>query len=92
MNISLHNIIGIVAGVLTSASLIPQLVKLIKTKKAEDISIPMLLILFAGIGLWIIYGALGQDWPIIITNSVSLILNFILLVLSISYKGKGNGL
>jgi len=52
----------------------------------------MLLILFAGIGLWIIYGALGQDWPIIITNSVSLILNFILLVLSISYKGKGNGL
>ncbi len=51
-------VIGIVAGVFTALSLLPQLVKLVKTKKAEDISLLYLITLFCGISLWIWYGIL----------------------------------
>jgi uncharacterized protein with PQ loop repeat len=48
--------IGIIAGILTSTSLVPQLVKILREKKAEAISIGMLLILLAGFAGWIWYG------------------------------------
>lgn len=79
-------IIGLAAGILTSSSLIPQLVKTIKEKKAEDISLFFLLTLMAGIGLWIVYGFKRDDYPIMITNAFSLLVNLSLLVMSIKYK------
>ena len=54
-------IIGIAAGVLTAASMMPQVVKTIKTKKAENVSALMLIILIGGVILWIIYGFLKKD-------------------------------
>ena len=68
-------IIGIVAGTCTSISLLPQLIKTIKDKKAGEISWIMLLILLVGIGFWIWYGIIKKDLPIIITNAVSFLLN-----------------
>jgi MtN3 and saliva related transmembrane protein len=79
-------IIGIGAGTCTALSLLPQLIKLIKEKKAEDISIFYLVILFAGLSLWIYYGFMRDDLPIIITNMVSLAINVLVLILSIRYK------
>jgi MtN3 and saliva related transmembrane protein len=79
-------ILGIGAGICTSVSLLPQLVKLFKTKKAEDISLFYLIILFVGVCLWIWYGILRQDIPIIATNAFTLILNLAILVLGIRYK------
>ena len=79
-------IIGLAAGILTSSSLIPQLIKTIKEKKAEDISLFFLLTLMAGIGLWIVYGFKRDDYPIMITNAFSLLVNLSLLVMSIKYK------
>jgi MtN3 and saliva related transmembrane protein len=81
-------IIGLGAGVCTSLSLLPQLIKLIKEKKAEDLSLFYLIILFVGIGLWIWYGILREDVPIIATNGVSLLINGIVIVLGIKYKKK----
>ena len=83
--------VGIIAGIFTSISLIPQLVKLIRTRKAEDISLFFLVILFFGLGTWIAYGLLRGDIPIIATNSFSLIVNGIILVLGIRYKRKTQG-
>jgi MtN3 and saliva related transmembrane protein len=79
-------IIGIVAGICTSISLLPQLVKLIRTKKADDISLFYLIILFIGLGFWIWYGVLRSDLPIIVTNSFSILVNGIIIVLGIRYK------
>ena len=79
-------IVGLAAGICTSTSLLPQLVKLIKHKKAEDISIFYLLILFVGLGLWIWYGILREDIPILVTNGFSLVLNGIIIVLGVKYK------
>ncbi|MES2725551.1 MAG: SemiSWEET transporter [Bacteroidota bacterium] len=75
--------IGIVAGVFTAFSLVPQLVKIIKEKKANDISIIMLLVLFIGIGFWIWYGVIKEDLPIIATNLASLIINLLVIGFSI---------
>src|SRR5689334_23245810 len=80
--------IGIAAGGLTAISLIPQLVKIIKEKKAEDISIAMLAVLLAGVALWIVYGILKQDYPIIVTNSFSFLVNILTIIFGSLYKRK----
>lgn len=79
-------IVGLAAGICTSISLLPQLIKLLKNKKAEDISLFYLIILFIGLGMWIWYGFLREDIPIVATNGFSLIINGIIIVLGIRYK------
>lgn len=86
MEINLPTLVGLIASTLTTLSLLPQLVKLAKEKKAGAISLSMLAILFAGIAGWIYYGILKEDWIIIIANSVSLVINFIIVVLTLKYK------
>jgi MtN3 and saliva related transmembrane protein len=80
------SIIGIAASALTAISLLPQLIKLIKEKKAEDVSMGMLLILLCGLALWIYYGILKKDWIIIVANCFSLLVNIIVSTLTIKYK------
>lgn len=79
-------ILGIAAGILTATSLIPQLIKILKEKKADDVSPMMLIILMAGLGLWTAYGIMKEDWPIIITNAFSFLLNGVVLVLRYKYS------
>jgi MtN3 and saliva related transmembrane protein len=67
-------------------SLLPQLIKLIREKKAEDISLFYLIILLCGLILWIIYGVRKDDVPIIVTNAVSLVINVMVLILGAKYK------
>ena len=78
--------VGIVAGILTGVSLLPQLIKIIKEKKANSISFGMLAVLLAGLCVWIVYGILKKDYPIIVTNSFSLLTNIVMVVLTIKYK------
>jgi MtN3 and saliva related transmembrane protein len=80
--------IGIIAGIFTASSLLPQVIKTLKEKKAEEVSIVMLLVLQAGIILWIIYGVMRSDMPIIITNAFSLLINIVMVVLRIKYRKK----
>ncbi|MDB5196802.1 MAG: hypothetical protein JWP88_1173 [Flaviaesturariibacter sp.] len=79
-------IIGIVAGICTASSLLPQVVKTLKEKKAEEVSLGMLIVLLIGVSLWIIYGIKKNDLPIIVTNCFSLLVNIIMIVLRIKYK------
>jgi MtN3 and saliva related transmembrane protein len=78
--------IGIAAGICTSISLVPQLVKLFKEKKAEDISLVMLCVLQFGLGVWLWYGIIKNDIPIIVTNSFSFLVTLLVIILSIRYK------
>jgi len=78
--------VGIGAGICTAVSMLPQLVKIIKTRKAEDLSYIMVIILLSGIAGWIWYGILKKDLPIIITNGFSLIINLLVLFYSVKYK------
>lgn len=78
--------IGSLAGVFTSLSLLPQLLKMIKEKKAQDISTSMLVVLFCGLALWIYYGILKKDLPVIITNGFSLIINGLIIYFSAKFR------
>ena len=80
-------IVGIAASVLTGASLMPQLVKIIREKKAQDISFLMLIVLLGGVCLWVWYGFLHHDWIIIISNGVSALLNLSIFACS-AYFGR----
>ncbi|WP_452223487.1 SemiSWEET family sugar transporter [Lacinutrix chionoecetis] len=75
----MEDIIGILAGIFTTVAVLPQIIKAVKTKKVEDVSTFMFVILCLGVGLWTVYGIMKKDWPIIITNGISCILNGIML-------------
>jgi MtN3 and saliva related transmembrane protein len=78
--------VGIVAGIFTSCSLLPPLIKLIKDRKPEQVPIGMLIVLLGGLSLWIYYGILKTDWPIILTNCFSLLQNITMICLRQIYK------
>jgi MtN3 and saliva related transmembrane protein len=79
-------LIGIGASIGTGLSLSPQLIKLIKEKKAEDLSMGMMIVLLTGLALWVVYGIRKEDWIIIISNGVSLALNISIILLSMKYR------
>lgn len=85
---ALSTVVGILASVLTGVSLLPQLVKIFKEKRAESIAVGMLVLLFAGLSAWIYYGFLKNDWIIILSNSFSLVINIIIAILSVRYKNR----
>ena len=81
-------IVGIGAGILTSVSMLPQIIKTFREKKVEDLSLVMILVLMSGVGSWIWYGVLRNDLPIIFTNCLSFFLNSVLLFFRFKYADK----
>ncbi|MDR6921011.1 MULTISPECIES: SemiSWEET transporter [Chryseobacterium] len=81
-----ENILGIAAGILTSVSMIPQLIKVIREKDVKDISLVMLLILISGLSLWVWYGIKKDELPIILSNSFAVLVNISLLICFVIYK------
>ncbi len=81
-------VLGLVAGGITSVAMMPQLIKVIKEKNAEDISVVMLLVLITGLSLWVWYGILQNELPIILSNSFSVLVNITLLICCMMFKRK----
>ena len=84
--INFTNAVGILAGIFTSVSMLPQLIKTFRKKTSEEISVLMIAILLLGIAGWIYYGVLKNDYPIIFTNAFSFLINLTLLVFHFKYK------
>ncbi|NJI72622.1 SemiSWEET transporter [Sphingobacterium kitahiroshimense] len=84
----LENLIGITAGILTSISMLPQLLKVIKEKTVEDLSLPMIIILITGLSLWVWYGIIKNELPIIISNAFAVLVNLFLLSYYLRFKDK----
>ena len=82
----LFTIIGLVAAVCTTISFVPQAIRIIKTKHTKDLSLTMYSILTTGVFLWLAYGILVKDLPIILANGVTLIFTATILFLIIKYK------
>ncbi|NGM66978.1 SemiSWEET transporter [Sphingobacterium sp. SGR-19] len=76
----METIIGITAGIFTSISMVPQLLKVLKEKDVENLSPYMIAILLTGVSLWVIYGFMLDEWPIILSNLFSVLVNATLLV------------
>lgn len=80
------DILGLVAGVFTTVAVIPQIYKAYKTKKVKDVSPGMFIVLLIGLALWVVYGVLQEDFPIIATNGLALTLNGFMLYLMVRYR------
>ena len=79
-------IIGLMAGSLTTFSYLPQLVKVLKTKSAKDLSVHWLYALTIGLVFWIVYGYLISSLPVMLFNVILILITIWLLVLKARYK------
>ncbi len=67
-------IVGLMAGTLTTLAFLPQVIRTWRSRSTKDISLWMFLIFCTGISLWLIYGILLVDVPIIVANALTLVL------------------
>ncbi len=84
--IELNTLIGSAAAVCTTLAFVPQVVKSYKTRDLSGISLPMYSIFTTGVVLWLVYGLLTLDWPIIIANSITTLLAGFVLMLKVFEK------
>jgi MtN3 and saliva related transmembrane protein len=78
-------IIGYIAGTLTTVAYLAQVLRTLKHRRTKDISLGMYLMLCTGIGLWLVYGIFIHSWPVIIANSVTLVLSGTVLLMKIRF-------
>ena len=79
-------IIGLVAGTITSITFLPQVIRIWKTKSAKDLSMLMMIMLIGGTTLWFSYGLMIKDAAIIYTNSMVLAMSLIMMFFKLKYK------
>jgi len=78
-------LLGLLAGAITSSGFIPQLVRGFRTKKLEDVSSYMPMVLASGMTLWFLYGIMLNDISIMIANSIGISCNLLLLTMKKIY-------
>jgi MtN3 and saliva related transmembrane protein len=89
-NVAGVDILGYMAGFLTTMSCLPQVFKSWRRRSVRDLSLTMLLMLTVGLMFWMAYGVITNDWPILLANGVSLLLWSSLLVFKIRERAKGH--
>jgi MtN3 and saliva related transmembrane protein len=78
-------VIGLIAATLTTTAFVPQVLKSIKTKSAKDLSLGTSTMLCCGVLLWLVYGILNDDVPIILSNAITFVLTMALLILKLRH-------
>ena len=81
-------LIGLIAAVLTTAAFLPQVYKTWKTKDVSALSLPMLILFFIGIVLWLIYGIYLKSLSMILANGITVVSALLLLYFKIRYDDK----
>jgi MtN3 and saliva related transmembrane protein len=82
----LITILGLVAGVLTTLSFLPQVIKAWRSRSTRDISLGMFAMFCTGVFLWIVYGFLIGDIPVLVANIVTFLLAATILFLKLRYR------
>lgn len=83
---SFTDVLGYSAGAVTSLTFLPQVIKTWREKSARDISLLMFIIAAVNEIMWIAYGALLDNWVIILTNTVVLSMSCIMIFFKLNYK------
>lgn len=81
-----ETLLGLTAATLTTFAFVPQVVRAWRTRSTRDISMPMFLLLAIGIVLWLAYGFLIDDIPLIVANLVTLVLVLLILICKLRYR------
>ncbi len=75
--------LGLTAGFITTMGFVPQVIKGYRTGSMKDVSLTMPILLMVGLFLWLLYGLVLQDLPIILWNAVAMILNGTLVLMKV---------
>lgn len=79
-------LLGYVAGAITVASFLPQVVRAWRTKRTRDLSLGTFALLITAGTLWMVYGVLTRDWPVVATNGGMVLLNLALATAKVRYR------
>ena len=86
MSAELTPLLGFAAGTLTTAAFVPQVVKTWRTRSTHDVSLGMFAIFAAGVLLWLVYGVYIESLPIVIANSITLVLASAMVLFKLRFK------
>ncbi|MDQ3698871.1 MAG: SemiSWEET transporter [Gemmatimonadota bacterium] len=78
--------LGYFAGLLTVGSFLPQVIRTWQTRQTRDLSLGMFALLATASSLWILYGIVTRDWPVVLTNSGMVALNGALAAAKLRYR------
>jgi len=81
-------ILGLVAGCLTTAAFLPQVIKTWKTRSAKDLSLGMFSLFCLGVALWLVYGFMIKDIPVMAANFITLMLASTLLFFKLKFGNR----
>jgi MtN3 and saliva related transmembrane protein len=77
--------LGFLAAVCTTASFVPQVWHILKTRDTRAISLMMYLLFTVGVGLWLVYGIMIGSTPVIVANSITLVLALVILTCKVRW-------
>lgn len=77
--------LGYAAGVITVGAFLPQVVRAWRTRQTRDLSMSSFALLIGAGTLWVIYGLLSRDWPVVATNGGMIALNIVLAAAKLRY-------
>lgn len=80
------DILGLIATAFTTSSFVPQVWRTWKTRDVSGISLPTYLIITIGLALWLAYGLLKDDLPLIVANAIMVVLTGTITVMKLSYE------
>jgi len=83
--VDLTTAVGLAAGFLTTIAFVPQVTKIWKAKSAKDVSLPTFIAFTLGVGLWLAYGILQGELPIIVWNAATLVLAGAILAMKVKF-------
>ena len=82
----LANIIGTLAALCSMSSFVPQIIKIMRERDAEQVSLRMYVVTVTGFSLWIAYGLITKSWPVAASNTICLLLSAAILMLKWRYR------
>ena len=82
------DVLGLIATCFTTSSFVPQVVRTWKTRDVSGISLPTYVIITIGLALWLAYGLMKNDLPLIVANSVMVVLTFAISAMKIVFDNK----
>ena len=86
MSTDLREVVGYSAAILTTVAFVPQALKSWQTRDLSGASLPMYSLFTLGVALWLAYGILLGEWPIIVANTITVALSGAVLALKVIHK------
>ena len=83
------DLVGSLAATLTTASFIPQALHTFRTKDVRGISLGMYSAFTTGVALWLVYGWMLGEMPIVVANAITLSLALTILIMKLRYHEDG---